>query len=137
MASHPQYVPDFRLRINGEELPAAVRASVTSVVYQDGVDEADRVEVELANTNLRWLQKHIRGLGFRPPTGLKLGPIRALDGAPDGTFDLDNKVKLAIGYAPDPLEDVFEGEITGVDAKFPNGGVPTMTLVAHDYMHRL
>lgn len=95
------------------------------------------MEVELANTNLRWLQTHIRGLGFRPPSGLKVGPIRVLDGAPDGTFDLDNKLDLAIGYAPDPLNEVFEGEITGVDAKFPNGGVPTLTVVAHDYMHRL
>jgi hypothetical protein len=43
-----------------------------SVSYQDGVNEADRVEVELANTNLRWLQNHIRGLGFRPfPTELR------------------------------------------------------------------
>jgi hypothetical protein len=137
MASHPQYVPNFSVQINGTELPAAVRASITGIVYQDGLDEADRVEVELANTNLRWLATHIRGLGFEPPTGLKIGPIRALDGAPDGTFDLDNRLNLSIGYAPDPPYEVFEGEITGLDAKFPNGGMPTLTLVAHDYMHRL
>ena len=138
MTTHSQYVPDFRIRINNQELPAAVRASVTSVSYQDGVNEADRVELELANTNLRWLQGHIRGLGFRPfPTGVKIGPIRALDAAPEGTFDLDNKLTLAIGYAPDPLEEVFEGDVTGIEATFPNGGMPTLRLIAHDYLHRL
>jgi Bacteriophage probable baseplate hub protein len=138
MSTHPQYVPHFRIRINDNELPAAVRASVTSVSYQDGVNEADRVEIELANSNLRWLQGHIRGLGFRPfPSGVKIGPIAALDAAPEGTFDLANKLTLAIGYAPDPLEDVFEGDVTGIEAKFPNGGMPTLRLVAHDYLHRL
>jgi phage protein D len=42
-----------------------------------------------------------------------------------------------MGYAPGPLEDVFKGEITGVQASFPSGGMPTMTIVAHDYLHRL
>jgi uncharacterized protein len=138
MAVHPQFVPDFRVRINDNDLPAAVRASVTGLSYQDGMNEADRVEIELANTNLRWLQNHIRGLGFRPfASGVKIGPISAFDAAPEGTFDLDNKLTLAIGYAPDPLEEVFEGDVTGIEVRFPNGGMPTMTLVAHDYLHRL
>ena len=97
--SYPRYVPDFNIKINDKEIPAAVRASITGILYQDGMQEADRVEIELANTNLRWLQTHIRGLGFRPfPTGVKIGPIRALEAAPDGTFDLDNKLSLSIGY---------------------------------------
>jgi hypothetical protein len=56
---------------------------------------------------------------------------------PEGLFDLDNKLTLAMGYVPGPFDDVFEGEITGLDIKFPNGGMPTMTIVAHDYLHRL
>ena len=59
------------------------------------------------------------------------------DAAPDGTFDLDNKLSLAMGYAPDPLEEMFLGEVTGVQVSFPNGGMPTMTVVAHDYLNRL
>jgi hypothetical protein len=87
---------------------------------------------------LRWLQTHIRGLGFQPfPTGVKLGPIGRLDAAPEGTFDLDNKLSLKMGYAGDELEDMFLGEVTGVEASFPNGGMPTMSLVAHDYLNRL
>ncbi len=138
MARYPRYAPAFKLRINDTDLPAALRSSVTSVRYQDGVNAADRVEVGFANANLRWLQNHIRGLGFRPfPTGITLGPVGRLDAVPAGTFDLDNKLSLAMGYAPDPLEEMFLGEVTGVQVSFPNGGMPTMTLVAHDYLNRL
>jgi hypothetical protein len=114
MARYPRYAPELRIQINDDDLPAALRASITSVRYQDGVNAADRVEVGFANPNLRWIQTHIRGLGFQPfPTGVKLGPIGRLDGAPEGTFDLDNKLTLAMGYAPDPLEEMFLGRLPG------------------------
>lgn len=132
-----RYAPEFRLKINGQEIPTALRASVTSVRYEDGMNAADRLEIGLANVDLRWLQKHIRGLGFQPfPTGIRVGPLR-VDAAPEGTFDIENKVALSLGYAPGPLEEVFLGEVTGLDVSFPSGGVPSMTLVAHDYLHRL
>jgi Bacteriophage probable baseplate hub protein len=137
MLAQPRFAPDFRLQINGQDLPSALRASITSVRYQDGTQAADRVEVGIANVDLRWLQKHIRGLGFQPfPTGVQLGPVR-VGATPDGLFDVDNRLELSLGYAPDRLEPVFKGDITGVEASFPSGGVPTMTLVAHDYLQRL
>jgi phage protein D len=137
MASQPRFAPEFRLAINSAEIPAALRASVTSVKYEDGKQAADRVEVGIANVDLRWLQKHIRGLGFQPfPSGVAVGPMR-VDPGPDGLFDVDNRLTLALGYAPGPLEEMFDGEVTGVLASFPSGGVPTMTLVAHDKLHRL
>jgi Bacteriophage probable baseplate hub protein len=133
-----QYAPDFSILINDEPMPAPVRSVVTGVRYQDGQNAADRVEVDLANPDLRWLQRHIRGLGFQPfPTGIKIGPVRAFDAAPEGTFDIDNKLRLSMGYAPDPLEQLFVGEVTGVEVSFPNGGMPTMKLVAHDYLNRM
>jgi uncharacterized protein len=138
MARYARYAPEFKLRINDADLTAALRSSIASVRYQDGINAADRVEVSFANANLRWLQNHIRGLGFRPfPTGVAVGPFGRLDAAPEGTFDIDNKISLSMGYAPDPLEDMFLGEITGINVSFPNGGMPTMTLVAHDYLNRL
>jgi phage protein D len=138
MARFPAYAPQYSLRINGGELPAAVRSTVTSVRYQDGQNAADRVEVAFANPDLRWLQNHIKGLGFQPfPTGVKIGPVRAAEAAPEGMFDIANKLELAIGYAPDPLEPVFVGDVTGVQVSFPNGGMPGMTMVAHDHLQRL
>lgn len=137
MLAQPRFAPDFRLRINGRDVPSALRASITSVRYQDGTQAADRVEVGIANVDLRWLQKHIRGLGFQPfPTSVQLGRIR-VGAVPDGLFDVDNRLELSLGYAPEQLESVFKGDISGVEASFPSGGVPTMTLVAHDYLQRL
>jgi uncharacterized protein len=138
MSAYPQYVPQFNISINGQPMPAVVRSSITSVKFEDGRDAADRVEISIANSDLRFLRSHIRGLGFSPfPTAITMGPVPVADMAPAGTFDIDNTVALSIGYAPDPPTDVFLGEITGVEVSFPNGGMPMMTIVAHDYMNRL
>lgn len=147
---YPYYVPDYRIQINGDPLPAAVRNTVTSVYYEDGIGSllvnvsgeegksaADRVEIELANPDLRWLQQHIRGLGFKPyPTTLKTQSIRAVD-LQEGLFNIDNKLSLSMGYTGDIFRDMFKGEITGIEADFPNSGMPTLRIVAHDYLHRL
>lgn len=132
-----RFAPDFHVTINGHELPAALRQSISSIRYEDGTGAADRVELGIANVDLRWLQQHIRGLGVHPfPTGFGLGAAR-FSPAPDGLFDIDNDLRLSLGYAPGPLVEVFKGDVTGVEASFPSGGMPTMTLVAHDYMHRM
>ncbi|MBK1699383.1 phage late control D family protein [Thiococcus pfennigii] len=186
----PSYAPDFRILIGGDELPSVVRHAITSVRYEDGIasqalgaggdegqDAADRVEIELANVDLQFLQQHIRGLGFPGfPTGIKFGPLRAStapvtsapvaaevaqgaesaawpvaatafpNGPPagpaaaeqcDGLFDIDNRLELDMGYAGGPMRQMFIGEITGVEADFPSSGMPTLKIVAHDYLHRL
>ena len=133
-----RYAPEFKLAINDADLPPALRSAVTSVRYEDGTQAADRVEIGLANPDLRWLQSHIRGLGFRPfPTGIRVGPAGVSEGPAEGAFDIDNKVALSLGYADEPLEEMFVGELTGVNVTFPSGGMPTMTIVAHDYLNRL
>jgi hypothetical protein len=137
VAVNPFYAPDFRVAINGQTLPAALRASVGRISYDDGIQAADRVEVELLNPDARLLQHHIRGLGFQPfPTAIKFGPMVA-DIAAEGAFDIDNTLELALGYPPAALDDVFKGEITGVECDFPATGMPTLRVVAHDYLHRL
>lgn len=106
-----RYVPEFGVAINGETIPATLRASITSVNYQTGLEGADRVELTLVNENLRWLDHDL--------------------------LKLDTTLELSIGYAPDPLERVFVGEIVGQNASFPASGGPTLTVVAQDRMHRL
>lgn len=132
-----RHAPDYAVRINGDQIPSAMRSCVTSVRYQDGHQAADRVELTLANPDLTWLREHVRGLGFSPaPTAVRLGPVSG-GPVPPGLLDIDNTVELAMGYAGDPLADLFRGELTGLSVSFPNGGMPTVQLVAHDYLHRL
>lgn len=153
MAGLSTYAPDFSVQINDADLPAGLRSCLTSVRYEDGVSSlllgqekdatkaADRVEIEFANPDLRWLQEHIRGLGFPAfpltPTAVKLGPTRPLDGKTGNAFDLDNRLSLKVGYAPGVREHMFMGEVTGVQADFPATGMPTITVVGHDFMQRL
>ena len=111
MARFPQYVPEFEIKINGERIPTLLRAAIISVSYQNAIEGADRVEIGVANNGLQWLDHPL--------------------------LQADNSLSLAIGYAPDPLEEVFAGEITGTNASFPNGGMPTLTITAHDFLQRL
>jgi len=111
MARYPTYAPEFEVRINGEPLPPALRAVVGGVSYQDGIEGADRVELTIANPGLRWLD--------------------------DPLVQVDNGFRLSLGYAPDPLEEVFVGEVTGIEPTFPNGSVPTIKIVAQDFLNRL
>ncbi len=106
-----RYAPEFRLLINDTTVPAALRASISSVNYQTGLEGSDRVELAVVNENLRWLD--------------------------DPLLALDKKLTLSLGYAPDPLEQVFVGEIVGHSAAFPSSGVPTLTVAAQDRLHRL
>jgi hypothetical protein len=138
MQAHPVYAPGFRLQINGADPPAGLLSSITSVRYQSGLSAADRLEVGIGNVNLRWLQKHIKGLGFEPfATAIHLPGVNIGAMTPDGLFDIDNKVTMSMGYQPGTYADMFSGEITGVEAAFPASGAPSMTLVAHDFLHRL
>src|SRR5258707_211226 len=107
----PRYAPDYEIQIGGDRIPATLRASVMRISYTDGLEGADRVEVTLANEGLQWTDHPL--------------------------LQMDMSFTLAIAYAPGPLDTVFVGEITGVNAAFPNSGMPTVTVVAHDFLQRL
>jgi phage protein D len=106
-----RFAPEYQVRINGQAVPAPLRASISSLSYQTGLDGADRVELTLVNENLRWLDHPL--------------------------FALDNQLAVSLGYAPDSLDQVFVGEIVGHNAGFPSSGAPTLTVVAQDRRHRL
>lgn len=99
------------MSINDAPVPAAMRGSITSASYQTSLEGADRVELTLANEGLRWLDHPL--------------------------FTLDNRLTLFLGYAPDPLDQVFVGQIVGQEANFPSGGMPTLTVTAQDRRHQL
>jgi hypothetical protein len=88
-----------------------LRAAITSVSHTSGLEGADRVEITLANDGLRWLDH--------------------------GILKMDRSLKLEMGYADEPLTQVFVGEIVALEASFPGGAAPTFTVVAQDKRHRL
>jgi len=132
-APSAQFVPDYAIAINGAEIPTALQSSITSVVFESGINAADRVEISIANPGLQWLQSHINGLGFLPT----VSPIAIPLVGSSNLFDMNNKLTLALGYADQNLADVFEGEITGIEVSLPSDGMPMVTLVAHNYLNRL
>jgi phage protein D len=111
MATYAAFAPEFQVRINGVPIPADLRGSVGGVTYQDGMEGADRVEVSVANPSLRWLDHPL----LQPGNGFS----------------------LSIGYAPDPLEEVFVGEITSIEPSFPSSGMPMVRVAAQDFLQRL
>ena len=105
------YAPEFQVRINDQAVPAALRASITSASYQTGLEGADRVELTVANENLRWLDHP--------------------------QLKLDNALVLSMGYAPGPLRQQFAGEIVALSPSFPASGSPMLAVSAQDRRHRL
>jgi phage protein D len=138
MTPSAQFVPDYSLEINGTGVPTSLKSSIASITFDSGLNAADRVEIAVANPGLEWLQDHINGLGFLPfPTNVRLGPVQTPNFNGTGLFDMGNKINLSLGYTDTGTTDVFEGEITGIEVNLPPGGMPTMTIVAHNYLNRL
>ena len=106
-----RFAPDFKVELDGEPIPAALRASISSVSLTSALDGADRVELGIANQHLRWCDSKL---------------LR--NGTP---------ITLHLGYHPDGFEQVFVGEIVSTQASFPSDGQPTLTVAAHDRMERL
>jgi hypothetical protein len=107
----PRFVPEFRLEIDGADVPAAMRASVMNVTLHTGLEGADRVEVTLVNDALRWLDHP--------------------------QLRLDHDLVLHLGYAGEALTQVFVGQIVGTGAAFPQNGPTTVTVTAQDARQRL
>ena len=105
MSLGPRYVPDYRLTLGGEPAPAELRASITSITHESGLDGADRVELAIVNERLRWLDHDLIRLG--------------------------KDLKLDIGYADGGLTQVFVGEIVAQSASFSQGA-PMLTVTAQD-----
>lgn len=111
MSKYPQYAPQFKVEIDGDSLPAALRGSIVSLSYQNGMEGSDSVDLTVANQDLRWLDNPL--------------------------LSVDKSFRLSVGYAPDPLQEIFVGEITAVEPSFPNGGMPTVKVTAHDFLQRM
>lgn len=111
MAPNPRYAPELRLSIDRSPVLAALRGSVTRVSVEVGLGVSGRAEIALANDGLRWLDHP--------------------------SLALDKPLAVSLGYAPDPLVQLFDGEIVGHNATFPSSGLPMLTVVAQDRLRHL
>jgi uncharacterized protein len=105
------FAPEFQVQVDGQPAPRGLRPSISSITYQTGLEGADRVELTIANDGLRWLDH----------------PLLALD----------HELTVSIGYAPDPLTQMFVGEIVGLSPTFPSGATPSLVVTAQDRRQRL
>jgi uncharacterized protein len=106
-----RYAPESRVAIDGVAVPAALRASITAALLQTGLEGVDRLELTLANEQLRWLDHPL--------------------------LRNDRRISFSLGYLPELPEQIFAGEIVGQNAAFPSSGTPTLTIVAQDRRHRM
>ncbi len=111
MTNHSHYAPEFELQINNQPVPTTLRHAISAINYQSALEGADRVEITVINSDLRWLDHPL--------------------------MTLDNKVTLSLGYAPGRLTQVFLGEIVSLSPSFPSSGVPTLTIAAQDRIRHL
>lgn len=107
--------PEFKVRIDGRDLPVAAKADVTSVSVLNDVDAAGMFSFTLqcwdsAEMHVKWID--------------------------DDLFKEGNRVEIEMGYR-DNLESLFHGEITGLEPEFPGDAPPTLTVRGYDRRHRL
>lgn len=105
------YVPDCAVTLGGRPIGAELRTRITGIRFEESMEGANRVEIELADPDLR------------------LGDHAELD--------LDVPLGLALGYQPGLMEPMFTGTVTGVEPSFPASGMPAVTVSAHDATRRL
>lgn len=110
-----QLVPDFRLRINGAELPARARADLLSVAVHEDVDAPGMFTFRL----ITWDMAQLR-----------------VTWADDDLMSVGNEVEIMMGYV-DRLQPLMAGEITGLEPEFSGSEAPTLTVRGYDRRHRL
>jgi len=109
--SNLRLAPDARIVADGQPLPAALRAAVSRISVTQGIEGVDRLELTVSDETVRWLDHP--------------------------QIALDRELRVELGYAPDPLKQVFVGDVVGLTPSFPSEGAPTLKIVAHDRRERL
>lgn len=103
--------PRYLLKVEGVKLGADVTRYVQEVTFEEEEDAASKITLVLANEEMRFLDTQL--------------------------FAEGNKVDLWGGYVGRELAFMQRGVIVRPDPDFPRGGMPTMTVVAHDASRRL
>jgi uncharacterized protein len=107
-----QYVPDFLIKINGQEFRHGMTIDVLSVSITETINSADRFQFQLR-------ARHDQLERF--PSG---GSLKWID---DDRFESNNRVEIEMGYRKNRAVKLL-GKITALSVSFPESGVPTLTV---------
>lgn len=108
-------VPDFRVRVNGRDLPIEAAADLTMVTVEEDVRAPSMFTLELLNGDTTGAEK---------------------PWSDDALFAEGGEVEIRMGYV-DSLETVMMGEITGLEPEFAAGDPPMLIVRGYDRRHRL
>jgi phage protein D len=107
--------PEFAVTVNGQPLPSAALADLIGLSLLDDVDAPGMFTLTLA----AWDTAQMQAKWIDEPL-----------------FTEGNPVEISFGYR-DRIQPLFAGEITGIEAEFPEGRPPTVTVRGYDRRHRL
>jgi phage protein D len=110
-----QLTPAFEVAVNAVKLPPAVVARVTSILVTHEPDSLDHFTLSVAN---------------------EFPALPFTHGSDAGLFREGNAVTIKLGYV-DALEQLFDGEVTRVTARFSDDAMPSVTIEGHSRLHRL
>lgn len=111
------YVPAFKVKLRGRELPDDVVRDVVQVSYKDNIEEVDSFEIMINNWDAE---------------------SRSFKYSDEETFDPGKQIELLMGYhGKDPLRLMIKGEITSLKPNFPSAGQPTLAITGLNILHRL
>lgn len=116
MASDLQKLaPEFRVRINGAELPPKAAAMVKSVTVDQDVTAPSMFTLDLVDQDLEQLDATWADADLFAPGG---------------------EAEILMGYTG-KLDSVIKGEITGLEPEFALHELPRLIVRGHDRRHRL
>ncbi|SIQ98441.1 Phage protein D [Alkalispirochaeta americana] len=109
-SDYEKLVPYFIVYINGTRLAIEQEASVKQVLVTDRVDAPSACQIVLSDAERQW--------------------------ADSSEFSEGQQVSVHLG-TKDDIQEVFNGEITGLRAQYTRNTDDTTTIVCHDVLHRL
>lgn len=118
------YAPQIRVIVDNKDITDKVNADVIElhVTLEEG---------ELGGFTLQ-LTNHFEVPDSKSPDDAS----RAFAHSDDEEIQLYKQIKIEMGY-PGQLSTLLVGEITSIQATYPSGGAPTLSITGTDYMNRL
>jgi uncharacterized protein len=122
MSSTAHLGPAFKLVVNGVELRGEQVDDIIRIEVVQEPNTLDHLRLTLANDNPDFAKAITIGARRKPDQ------FR--------TFREGSQLVLSLGYG-NQLTEVFDGEITGIAAHFPEEGTATLEIHCHSFLHRL